>query len=180
MRTIIWTAARRKVRSHSLPDTRLYSHDLIDMPIIIENRQKIRSIDRRNLRRTTARIMKCLNCTDKTISLILVNEKEITEINRRYLNRSYPTNVLAFSLSQGEYGDINPDILGDIVISVDKAYHDACHSGIEFNDELAFLVIHGILHLLDYDHGNVRSKKTQQMKAKERELFYMLKGYEIE
>src|SRR5512136_1102231 len=114
------------------------------------------------------RITKYLNCTDKVISLILVDNKEITEINRRYLNRKYPTNVLAFSLAAGEFGNINPDILGDIVISVDKAYDDACESGIEFNDELAFLIIHGILHLLNYDHGNARIRKTQQMKKKER------------
>jgi len=124
--------------------------------------------------------MKYLNCHDKIISLIFVGNKEITEINRRYLNRNYPTNVLAFSLAAGEFGDINPDILGDIVISVDRAYNDACQSGIEFNDELAFLIIHGILHLLNYDHGNARSKTTQQMKKKEKELFYMLKGYEID
>jgi len=150
------------------------------MPIIIEDRQKKIRLDRRGVRHIMTRIMKYLNCHDKIISLIFVGNKEITEINRRYLNRNYPTNVLAFSLAAGEFGDINPDILGDIVISVDRAYNDACQSGIEFNDELAFLIIHGILHLLNYDHGNARSKTTQQMKKKEKELFYMLKGYEID
>jgi len=150
------------------------------MPIIIEDRQKQISIDRRSVRRAMGRIMKYLNCSDKIISLLFVDNNEITEINRRYLNREYPTNVLAFSLAAGEFGDINPNILGDIVISVDTAYKDAAESGIEFNDELAFLMIHGVLHLLNYDHGDGRRKKTQQMKKKERELFYMLKGYEIQ
>jgi probable rRNA maturation factor len=150
------------------------------MPIIIEDRQKKISIDRRSVRRAMGRIMKYLNCSDKIISLLFVDNNEITEINRRYLNREYPTNVLAFSLAAGEFGDINPNILGDIVISVDTAYRDAVESGIEFDDELAFLMIHGVLHLLNYDHGDGRRKKTQQMKKKERELFYMLKGYEIQ
>jgi len=150
------------------------------MPIIIEDRQKKIRLDRRGVRRIMTRIMKYLNCHDKIINLIFVSNKEMTEINRRYLKRNYPTNVLAFSLATGEFGDINPDILGDIVISVDRAYSDACQSGIEFNDELAFLIIHGTLHLLNYDHGNARSKRTQQMKKKEKELFYMLKGYEID
>ena len=150
------------------------------MPIIIEDRQKKISVDRRSVRRAMGRIMKYLNCSDKIISVLFVDNNEITEINRRYLNREYPTNVLAFSLAAGEFGDINPNILGDIVISVDTAYKDAAESGMELNDELAFLMLHGVLHLLNYDHGDGRRKKTQQMKKKERELFYMLKGYDIQ
>jgi probable rRNA maturation factor len=150
------------------------------MPIVIENRQKKISIDRRTVRRAMERIMRYLNCSDKVISLLFVDNKEIREINRRYLNRDYPTNVLAFSLAEGEFGNINPNILGDIVISVDAAYKDAIESGIEFTDELAFLMIHGVLHLLNYDHENVRHKKTQQMKRKEQEIFYLLTGYEVQ
>jgi len=127
-----------------------------------------------------SKIMNYLNCRDMLISLLFVDDDEITDINRRYLNRDYPTNVLAFSLAAGEFGNINPNILGDIVISTDTAYRDACKSGIEFNDELAFLMIHGILHLLNYDHEGASPGKTQEMKKKERELFYLLKGYEIQ
>jgi probable rRNA maturation factor len=150
------------------------------MPIIIENRQKKIRVDRRSVRLAMSKIMKDLNCSDMLISLLFVDDNEITEINRRYLNRDYPTNVLAFPLAAGEFGNINPNILGDIVISVDTAYKDACESGIELNDELAFLMIHGVLHLLNYDHENASHRKTQQMKKKERELFYLLKGYEIQ
>lgn len=150
------------------------------MPIIIENRQKKLSVDRRSVRRAMSKIMKYLNCSDMVISLLFVDDNGITDINRRYLNRDYPTNVLAFSLAAGEFGNINPNILGDIVISTDTAYKDACESGLEFNDELAFLMIHGVLHLLNYDHGNASPRKTRQMKKKERELFYLLKGYEIQ
>jgi len=150
------------------------------MPIIIENRQKQISIDRRSVRRAMSTILKYLNCSDKVISLLFVDDKEIREINRRYLSRDYPTNVLAFSLTEGEFGDINPDILGDIVISAETAFKDAVESGIEFNDELAFLMIHGVLHLLNYDHENASVEKTQEMKKKEQELFYILKGYEIQ
>ena len=124
--------------------------------------------------------MKYLCCGDKVISLLFVDDNGIREINRRYLNRDYPTNVLSFSLGEGECGDINPDILGDIVISAETALKDAEGSGIVFNDELAFLMIHGILHLLDYDHENADEVKTRTMKKKERELFHMLKGYEIQ
>ncbi|MGZ3579646.1 MAG: rRNA maturation RNase YbeY, partial [Syntrophales bacterium] len=150
------------------------------MPIIMENRQKQISIDQRSLRRAMSRIMKYLCCSDKVISLLFVDDREIREINRRYLNRDYPTNVVSFSLTEGEFGDINPNILGDIVISAETAFNDAEESDIAFNDELTFLMIHGILHLLDYDHGNADQVKTQAMRKKERELFRMLKGYEIQ
>ncbi|MGD1152537.1 MAG: rRNA maturation RNase YbeY [Syntrophales bacterium] len=150
------------------------------MPIIIENRQKKIRVDRRSVRRAMSTIMKYLYCSNKVISLLFVDNREIREINRRYLNRDYPTNVLAFSLTEGEFGDINPDILGDIVISAETAFKDAVESGIEFNDELAFLMIHGVLHLLNYDHETASVEKTQEMKKKEQELFYMLKGYEIQ
>ncbi|MGA3208329.1 MAG: rRNA maturation RNase YbeY [Syntrophales bacterium] len=149
------------------------------MPIIIENRQNQISIDRRSVRRAMSRIMKHLNCSDKVIGLLFVDDREIREINRNYLSRDYPTNVISFSLAEGDFGDINPDILGDIVISVETAFKDAERSGIAFNDELAFLMIHGILHLLNYDHENASQVKTQVMRRKEQELFYKLKRYEI-
>jgi probable rRNA maturation factor len=123
--------------------------------------------------------MKHLNCSDKVIGLLFVDDREIREINRNYLSRDYPTNVISFSLAEGDFGDINPDILGDIVISVETAFKDAERSGIAFNDELAFLMIHGILHLLNYDHENASQVKTQVMRRKEQELFYKLKRYEI-
>jgi probable rRNA maturation factor len=126
------------------------------------------------------RIMKLLNCSDKIISLLFVDDKEIREINRHYLSRDYPTNVISFSLTEGEFGDINPDILGDIVISAETAFNDAEKSGIAFNDELAFLMIHGVLHLLHYNNENASEANTLTMKKKEQELFYMLKGYEIQ
>ena len=150
------------------------------MPIIIENRQKKISVDRCSVRLTMSKIMKYLNRSDMLISLLFVDDNEITDINRRYLNRDCPTNVLAFSLAAGEFGNINPNILGDVVISTDTAYKDACESGIEFNDEIAFLMIHGVLHLLNYDHENASPRKTREMEKKERELFYLLKGYEIQ
>ena len=136
------------------------------MPVIIENRQKQISIDRGSVRRAMIRIMKLLNCSDKVISLLFVGDKEIREINRHYLSRDYPTNVISFSLTEGEFGDINPNILGDIVISAETALRDAEKSGMAFDDELAFLMIHGVLHLLDYNHENASKVNTQRMKKK--------------
>ena len=123
------------------------------------------------------KILNLLDCDDKEISLLFVDDDEIRKINHLYLNRDYPTNVISFSLSEGEFGNVNPHILGDIVISVETALNDSEEAGIHLNDELDFLMIHGILHLLEYDHENTTEDEIQKMEKKEQELFNILKEY---
>jgi probable rRNA maturation factor len=150
------------------------------MTILIENRQKKVDVNLQRVRQALNRILTILECEDKEISLLFVDDDVITEINRDYLGRNYPTNVIAFSLSEGEYGDINPHILGDIVISTETAFRDARDGGIIFDDELDFLLIHGLLHLLGYNHENAGLEEADDMKKKEQGLFFRLKGYPIE
>ena len=150
------------------------------MSILIENKQKRIKIDIRRVRRFLKKILEFLDCKDKEISLLFVDNEEIQKLNKMYLNRDWPTNVMSFPLSNGEFSDVNPDILGDIVVSVEIAQKDAERVGIEFDDELDFLMIHGILHLLNYNHENTSDEIALLMKKKEQELFYMMKGYHIE
>jgi probable rRNA maturation factor len=103
----------------------------------------------------------------------------ITELNRLYLGRNHPTNVLSFALSEGAFGDLNPFLLGDIIISVERTLTDAQSAGLPFEDELDFLMIHGILHLIGYDHENVSVREKRRMHEKEKDLFYRLKGYPL-
>jgi len=145
------------------------------MSILIEDRQKKINVDLRRIRRLLSMIMKYLDCKDKEISLLFVDNNEIREINKRYLNRDYPTNVMTFSLTEGEFGNINPAVLGDIVISVERALKDAEEAGIELNDELEFLMIHGMLHLLNYNHENTSEAEVNKMERKEKEVFDKLK-----
>lgn len=118
-------------------------------------------------------------CAGKEISLLLVDDEEIREINRRYLHRDRPTNVLSFSLAEGEYGEINPDVLGDIVISVETAAAEAAEGGITFDDAMDFLLIHGLLHLLGYDHERSGDEAAAVMRQKEGTMFHALKGYSL-
>jgi len=150
------------------------------MSILIENRQKKVSLDLRRIRRVMKKILNYVDRKDKEISLLFVDNEEIRDLNKRYLNRDYPTNVLSFSLADGKYGNINPHILGDIVISVEKAIEDAGEADIEFNDEIDFLMIHGVLHLIDYNHEDANEAAALAMNKKEKELFSMLKGYQLE
>jgi probable rRNA maturation factor len=132
------------------------------------------------LRQRANNIIRELNCRDKEISLVLVDNDQIRAINKEYLDRDYPTNVIAFSQIEGDFGDLNPGMLGDVVISVERALSDGLTGGLSFDDELDFLFIHGLLHLLGYDHENTTEAEAQKMKDKTNVVFFALKGFGIE
>lgn len=150
------------------------------MAISITNHQKKIKVDLRHIRQSLRRLLKFVDCSEKEISLLFVDDREIQNINHLYLNRDWPTNVISFSYSESEFHHINPDILGDIVLSVDTALRDAEHGNISLSDELDFLIIHGLLHILGYDHENGNSDEMERMKKKEQELFFLLHGYNLE
>ncbi len=142
---------------------------------IQSNHNKIR-INTRKLRPVISKIMKILDCADKEISINFVDDAKIKQLNKQYLGRDKATNVLSFSLREDEYGDINPQILGDIVISVETAQKDAAYGNLTVDQEIDFLIIHGLLHLLGYDHENTTKKETNKMRKKEKELFNIVCG----
>ena len=150
------------------------------MPVLIESRQTVRRINRVRIRRILTEALVLLGCSDHEVSVLLVDDIGIQTINRDYLGRDRPTNVMSFAIREGEYGALNPHLLGDIVVSVETAASDARRAKINFTDELDFLLIHGLLHLLGFDHEGVSSTKAGEMKALEQRIFYALKGYEIQ
>ena len=149
------------------------------MAVLIENSQKKIAIDFERVRQALHDILENLDYQDKEISFLFVDDDGIREINEKYLGRDYPTNVIAFSMTEGEFGDISPDMLGDVIISAETALKDARSANIEFEEELDFLMIHGILHLLGYDHETSEAD-AKRMKNKEEELFFALNNYLIE
>lgn len=89
------------------------------------------------------------------VSVVYVDDKEIHELNRTYRDVDRPTDVLSFALLEGdEFPDIEdaPIPLGDVIISVDKAQEQAMSYGHSVKREMAFLLVHGFLHLNGYDH----------------------------
>jgi probable rRNA maturation factor len=108
---------------------------------------------------------------DFEISLLLVDNREIKELNRTYRNIDEPTDVLAFPMWE-ERDIILPGIdnlLGDVVISVEKAIEQAKENGHTAEKEIAILLIHAILHLFHYDH--IEDGDAEKMKRKE--IFYL-------
>jgi len=146
------------------------------MKLQIRNNQKIIKIDKRRIRRTGLKILKILDCADKEISLSFVDDENIKQLNKQYLGKDKATNVISFSLQEGEYSNINPQILGDIIISVETAQRDTIKENLTVTQELEFLIIHGILHLLGYNHENTTKKETNKMQQKEKDLFNAING----
>lgn len=87
-------------------------------------------------------------------------------LNRQYRGVEGPTDVLAFPMREGRFGRLSPDLLGDVVISVETARRQAGRG--EFRGELALLLVHGILHLVGYDHQTPAAR--QRMWRKQRVL----------
>lgn len=118
-----------------------------------------------------AKILSDLGCTSSELSVAIVGDRTMRILNRDYLDKDRPTNVISFSMQEGEYGTLNPDLLGDIVISADTAAREAEEGGISFWERLVFLLLHGILHLTGYDHERSGEAEARRMEAKEQELF---------
>jgi probable rRNA maturation factor len=123
-----------------------------------------------------ARILNALGCPEEAeLSVSIVGDRSIRIINREYLAKDRPTNVISFSLQEGDYGCISPHILGDVIISADTAAREAEQGAIPPFERLCFLLMHGILHLCGYDHERSGADEAARMEKKERELFRILK-----
>ena len=110
---------------------------------------------------------------DGELSILLVDDQQIEILNIDYLNRNGPTNVIAFSMREGHFDNINPNLLGDVVISVETAEKEAHAANISVQNRFDQLLIHGILHLVGYDHEKSR-KEAERMEKKSNSLLAML------
>lgn len=118
-------------------------------------------------------VLNALACPDGELSLALVNDDTISTYNQQYLGRSGPTNVIAFPMQEGEFSDINSEIIGDVMISLDTCRKEAETAGISMEQRFNELLIHGILHLFGYDHVN-SEERALEMDNKSRELLNMI------
>ena len=100
------------------------------MEVQIDNRQSNHRISKKKIRQTAIAILNALDYPDAELSILIVDDRLIAQFNRDYLNRKGPTNVIAFSMRQGSFSDIAPNLLGDVVISADTAQREAQSAGI--------------------------------------------------
>jgi probable rRNA maturation factor len=110
------------------------------------------------------------------VSIVLSDDAYIHELNYKYRSKDRPTDVLSFALNEGEEPEIidGPEevLLGDIIISVETAMRQAEDFGHSLEREVAYLTVHGILHLLGYDHEELEDK--EEMRAEEEHILGLL------
>ncbi|QCT30522.1 rRNA maturation RNase YbeY [Bacillus velezensis] len=108
------------------------------------------------------------------VSVTIVTNEEIREINRDYRGKDTPTDVISFALEEEGEDEVEivgadmPPVLGDIIISADRTKEQAEEYGHSFMRELGFLAVHGFLHLLGYDH--MTKEEEEEMFSKQKDL----------
>ena len=138
-------------------------------------------LDRAGIRQDVRKILELLGTGHRELSLLIVDDEGIRAFNRDYLRRDRPTNVIAFSLAEGDFGDVNPGMMGDVVISVETAGREARTVGIPIEDVVLYLIIHGILHLAGYDHEGPKGiARARIMSAVQQAVFFEIRGYRLE
>lgn len=124
-----------------------------------ETSEKVKELP--ELKKLIKYAIKYMNLGDVEFNIIFVDNEKIRELNKTYRNIDRETDVITFRLADYEnvvFDDIT--ILGDVYISLDKAHSQSIEYGHSYLRELSFLMIHGFLHLLGYDHMNVEDEKV--------------------
>lgn len=146
--------------------------------ITVLNRQRRFSIDKQNVESGMEKLFEALLANLKkslpshlhdeqvariaeraTLSVVLVSNKTIRQLNKEWMGKDKPTDVLSFPMEMEEPEGEQPWELGEIVISMEKASEQACHYGHGLEREIAFLFVHGALHVLGFDHMTKEDEK---------------------
>ena len=120
--------------------------------VFINNKCQNIDFDEAIVYNATLTTLKAHDSADCEVSILLTDDAEIQVLNHQYRHIDKPTDVLAFAMREGIGGDLNPQLLGDLVISVPTAQRQSITHGHSLDIELAILSVHGTLHLLGYDH----------------------------
>jgi rRNA maturation RNase YbeY len=120
------------------------------------------------------RLLRALRLPDAELSLLLVSDAVMRELNRDWRGKDRPTDVLSFAQAEGP-GGAPAGLLGDVVISLDTARRQAAERAETLASELDRLLIHGVLHLLGYDHER-SPVEARRMQRRERALAIRMQG----
>ncbi|OHE55375.1 MAG: rRNA maturation RNase YbeY [Thermodesulfovibrio sp. RBG_19FT_COMBO_41_18] len=143
------------------------------MKVYIKNQQRLIKVNHQRIRSLLKKTLRLLGLHKAELSILFVNDRRMRILNRQYRGVDKTTDVLSFP--QIEYSSqlsalsSQQFVLGDIIINLHQAKRQASQYGLTFNEELKKLLIHGLLHLIDYDHEKSRYHKVK-MRAKEKEL----------
>lgn len=132
------------------------------MKINVVNSQKIIAPDTNQIKRMASGVLNVLDEQNAELSVYIVDDAEIRKLNYHYRGVDKPTDVLAFSMREGQALKGTEGILGDIVISAETVLRQARHFGKKVKDEINLYLLHGILHLVGYDDRSARARKKMQ------------------
>lgn len=138
------------------------------MEIQISEHPEISGISRNKIKRNLTKLLSDLGCHDKELSILFTDDNRMAQLNDRYLGRKGPTNVLAFPMSDGAESGYDSTMLGDVVISVNTALRESKALGEPLEYTVDRLLIHGVLHLLDFDHTKSEEEAVRMEKEEKR------------
>jgi len=137
--------------------------------IYLQSSARAADVNGRRLKEKTKTLLQAVGEADAGLSISLVNDEEIRRLNREHRGKDKATDVLSFSLAPPKQGTDGPErLLGDVVISIETARRQAAEYDAPLQNELYRLLIHGVLHVLGYDHE--RPDERTEMVAQERRL----------
>lgn len=127
-------------------------HSLFIIMIEIVNRQRRRPMDAARWGEFAGKALKAIGRDGERATIAFISDRAMLELNRRFRGHRTTTDVLSFPAGQDEFERAEGASLGDVVISVEQAARQAAEHGLEFEEEVAQLIVHGLLHLCGYDH----------------------------
>lgn len=143
------------------------------MVVHIGDKHRRHSLNLSEIEEKAKRLLKALEARDGELSLLIVDDEQMAKLNKQYLDRPGSTNVIAFPMRQGPFADMNANLLGDVVISLDTAAKEAKDWGLTIEMRFDQLLIHGILHLFGFDH-EYSEEDARTMRTKEEALLKLL------
>jgi probable rRNA maturation factor len=129
--------------------------------IEVVNRQRGRKMVIKNWREFGEKALQAISKGEKNATIVFVSDGAIKELNRRFRGQNYATDVLSFSSEAAPFEIENQSLLGDVVISVQRATAQAKEHGLSFSDEVRQLILHGLLHLCGHDHETDRGEMNR-------------------
>lgn len=149
--------------------------------VSIKNRQRAVAVDTKQLKKDAQIVLKDLGYSDYDLGILLTTNKTIHQYNKQYRDKDKPTDILSFpfypDLKAGERISAQTDDeknLGDIIISPEYVQTAAAELGVSFDERMQVLLVHGICHLLGYDH--IEDEDYEVMKKEEERLLKILKN----
>ncbi|MEA3333883.1 MAG: rRNA maturation RNase YbeY [Pseudomonadota bacterium] len=140
------------------------------MSFYISDRQKIEKLELEILRRLLAPVLVELDIVELDLEVELLDDRQIAELNEKFFSRPRPTNVISFP-QEREAGH-----LGDVVVSVETTRRETEALGYSLEEGVLYYLIHGILHLLGYEHVGVTAEISAVMERRQDELFELVLG----